>query len=380
MRLTILFCAGVLLSAGLSCREASAAYGKDDHVMSLQTALRTLTPQDWARRQEVEKMLNENKAQAAIALTNALDSGDPQVQKNAADILVRMSGSQDFIIQDKALASMISILKASHNAEVKANLLRTLGHVGPRNERIQNTVLEYLSKDDEVAVRIAASEAVSELMRIEKASDAAEATKVLCSVLKNDISPHVRSSIARAMTYSPASASSVVDALIAALDDNYKEVRVSAFNALAKFGAEARPAVPKIIKYYNDDSDLNSRYQALNALYSIEKNNPEVIKIFLKALDEPRTSAMVMGYLNAMGSAAAPAIPALMTILNSSENRSVRMQAANILGSIGPSASSVLPKLKELAETTQEPLKRSIESAIKRIDDASIENNAPTVR
>ncbi|MBC7997034.1 MAG: hypothetical protein IAF58_03780, partial [Leptolyngbya sp.] len=119
MRLTILFCAGMLLSAGLSCREASAAYGKDDRVMSLQTALRTLTPQDWARRQEVEKMLNENKAKAAVALTNALDSGDPQVQKNAADILLRMSGSQDFIIQDKALASMISILKASHNVEVK---------------------------------------------------------------------------------------------------------------------------------------------------------------------------------------------------------------------------------------------------------------------
>lgn len=381
MRLKIVIYVGLIVCAFVGDSSASgAAPPADSFVSTLQTALRTMDPQDWKRRQEIEKLLNENKAQAAIALTNALDTSDLQVQKTAADLLVRMSGLQDFVIQDKSLTTLIAILKASKNAEVKANLLRTLGHVGPRNDRIQATILESLRKDDEVAVRVAACEAVSELMRNEKVSDAAIATAVLCEVLKNDISPHVRSSVARSMSHSPTLAPLVVAALTSAVDDNYKDVRVSAFTGLAKFGEEARPAVPKIIKNYKDDSDLNSRYQALNALYAIDRKNPEVISIFMEALEEPRTSAMVLGYLSGLGADAAPAIPKLMTILTSAENRSIKIQAANILGSIGPAATSVLPRLKTLANESQGPLKNAVEGAMKRISDDSIENTSPSVR
>ncbi|HEY9786052.1 MAG TPA: hypothetical protein V6D17_11660, partial [Candidatus Obscuribacterales bacterium] len=90
----------------------TASYGAlalNDESASISTLLKGLNTQDWQRRNEVEQILNKRKGEAAEALVNALDSGDPVVQENAADILDRMSGNWDFIISDRGLATILGI-------------------------------------------------------------------------------------------------------------------------------------------------------------------------------------------------------------------------------------------------------------------------------
>src|SRR5882672_6254344 len=100
-----------LIASIVSQSAALSAYGNDDHRFSLQTVLRSLGAQDWQRRQEIERLLNEHKAEAPTILTNALDSADPEVQKNASELLSRMSSNWEFVISDRALATIIVILK-----------------------------------------------------------------------------------------------------------------------------------------------------------------------------------------------------------------------------------------------------------------------------
>lgn len=346
---------------------ALAAYGNDDHRFSLQTVLRSLGAQDWQRRQEVEKLLNEHKSEAPTILTNALDSADPEVQKNASEMLARMSNNWEFVINDRSLATIIAILKSSHSSQVRSNLVRVIGNIGPRNERLQPIILELMRKDDDVTVRSAAADSLANFMREERAAQADEAVKVMCFCLKNDISPHVRRAVAHAMGNLPGPSDLVIAALIEAMNDNYKQVRSAAGSSISRFGTRAKQALPHLLKLYNDEKDWGSRQQTLSALIQIDRKNPKVVDAVVNALDDPQLMHTALSYLQQLGVDAAPAVPRLIKILEPENNINVRVQSANTLGAIGPKAQSALPTLTKLSETADGSLKTSIDSAIRRI-------------
>lgn len=346
---------------------ASAAYGNEDHRFSLPTILRSLGSQDWQRRQEIERLLNEHKAEAPTLLTNALDSSDPEVQKNASDMLARMAGNWEFVISDRSLATIIGIMKSTHSSPVKSNLVRVLGHVGPRNDRIQAMVLDLMKKDEDASVRCAAADALANLMREEKAAAAEEAVKVMCYCLKNDLSPHVRRSVAQAMGNLPGPSDQVIDALAAAMDDNYKTVRSTAGSSLSRFGARAKAALPLLLKMYKEENDVYSRQTMLNAMVQIDRKNPKVVEVLVSALDEPQLQPTALSYLQQLGVDAAPAVPRLIKILEPENNLNVRVQSAQTLGSIGPAAEKALPTLNKLSETADGALKSTVDNAISRI-------------
>lgn len=354
---------------------ALAAYGNDEYRFSLQTVLRSLGAQDWQRRQEVEKLLNEHKSEAPTILTNALDSADPVVQKNASEMLSRMSSNWDFVISDRSLATIIAILKSSHASQVRSNLVRVIGNVGPRNERLQPIILDLMKKDEDVSVRSAAADSLANFMREEKAAQAEEAVKVMCFCLKNDISPHVRRAVAHAMGNLPCPSDLVITALTEAMDDNYKQVRSAAGSSISRFGARAKRALPNLLKMYNDEKDWGARQQTLSALVQIDRKNPKVVEAVVGALDDPQLMHSALSYLQQLGVDAAPAVPRLIKILEPENNINVRVQSANTLGAIGPKAQSALPTLTKLSETTDGTLKTSVDSAIRRI---SVNGQTPT--
>ncbi len=333
---------------------------------SLQAVLRSLGAQDFQRRQEIERLLNERKSEAPAILTNALDSADPEVQKNASELLSRMSHNWEFVIPDRSLATIIVILKNSHVSQVKCNLVHVIGNVGPRNEQLQPVILDILRKDDDASVRSAAADALTNFSREEKPAQAQEAIKVMTYCLKNDISPHVRRSVAQAMGNLPPS-DAVITALVEAMDDNYKQVRTAAGMALSRFGVRAKLAIPKLLKVYSEEFDLHSRQQTLSALIQIDKKNAKVVEAMVVALDDPQLMHVALNYLQQLGGDAAPAVPRLMKILESENNINVRVQTANTLGAIGPKAQSVLPALNKLSETSDGMLKSSVDNAIRRI-------------
>lgn len=371
MRKKKFFPAAVFLSAiaaVLSPNPALSAYGNDDHRFSLQSVLRSLGSSDWQRRQEIERLLNEHKSEAPVILTDALDSTETEVQKNASEILMRMSSNWEFVISDRSLATIVGILKSAHSSAVRANLVRVVGNIGPRNERLQPLILDYLKKDDDVAVRAAAADALSVFMREEKVSAAQEAVKVMCYCLKNDISPHVRRAVAQSMGNLPSPSDEILSALTAAMDDNYKQVRTAAISSLSRFGVKAQSALPQIYKSYSEESDWPSRQSTLSAMVQIDKKNPKVVEALIAALDDPNLTNFALSYLQQLGVDAAPAIPRLIKNLESDSSIHIRLQSANALGAIGPKAQSALPLLNKLSETSDGALKATIDNAIRRIN------------
>ncbi len=365
---TVAILASIVSSVSIGSQNAAlAAYGNDDHRFSLQTVLRSLGAHDWQRRQEVEKLLNEHKSEAPTILTNALDSADPEVQKNASEMLSRMSNNWEFVINDRALATIIAILKSSHSSQVRSNLVRVIGNIGPRNERLQPIILEMMKKDEDVSVRSAAADSLANFMREEKAAQAEEAVKVMCYCLKNDISPHVRRAVAHAMGNLPSPSELVMAALIEAMNDNYKQVRNAASSSISRFGIRAKAAVPHLLKMYDDEKEWGSRQQILSSLVQIDRKNPKVVEAVVSALDDPQLMHSALSYLQQLGVDAAPAVPRLIKILEPENNINVRVQSANTLGAIGPKAQSALPTLTKLSETADGNLKTSVDSAIRRI-------------
>lgn len=358
---------GVIASLVLQS-SALATYGNDDHRFSLQTVLRSLGSQDWQRRQEIEKLLNEHKGEAPALLTNALDSADPEVQKNASELLQRMASNWEFVIPDRSLATIVAILKASHSSTVKCNLVRTIGYVGPRNDKLQPLILDLMKKDEDVSVRSAAADALSNFMREEKASAADEAVKVMCYCLKSDISPHVRRSVAQAMGNLPGPSDEVLTALVEAMDDNYKQVRTTASSSLSRFGARAKAALPQILAMFKEEKEWSSRQQTLNAMVQIDRKNPKVVEALIDALDDPNLQNYSLSYLHQLGADAAPAVPRLIKILEPENNMNIRLQSINLLGSIGPKAHAALPSLNKLSESADGALKSSADNAIRRIN------------
>lgn len=356
------------ITASLFPNSTLAAYGNDDHRFSLQAVLRSLGSSDWQRRHEIERLLSEHKAEAPVILTNALDSTDPEVQKNASEMLSRMSGNWEFVIPDRSLATIVAILKSTHSSPVKANLVRVIGHVGPRNAHLQPIILDLMKKDDDVAVRAAAADALAAFMREEKASSAAEAVKVMCYCLKNDISPHVRRAVAQAMGGLPGPSDEIISALVTAMDDNYKQVRTTAGSAISRYGARAKAALPQLLKMYKEENEWSSRQTTLHAMVQLDKKNPKVIEALVEALDEPNLAHYALSYLQQLGVDAAPAVPRLIKNLESENNLNIRLQAANTLGAIGPKAQSALPVLNKLSETTDGALKTTVDNAIRRIN------------
>lgn len=371
MRNKKLVTAAVFFSASLLLQNlALAAYGSEER-LSMQMILRLLSggdrSNDWQKRQEAERLLNDHKSEATTLLTNALDSSDPDVQKNAAEILSRITSNWEFVVSDHSLATILGILKSSHSSIVKCHLVRTVGHIGPRNDKLQPLLLDIVKNDPDASVRSAGADAIASFMREEKPAAASEAVKTMCACLKSDISPHVRRSIAQAMGNLPGPSDEVIAALSNAMDDNYKQVRTTASSALARFGSRSKGAMPLLFKMFEEEKDWPARQQTLNAMVQIDKKNPKVLAAIILALDEQHLASTAMIYLQQLGGDAAPAVPRLIKILEADSNIHLRAQSATTLGAIGPAAQKALPALNKYASTDDANLRNSIDNAIRRI-------------
>lgn len=367
-RLGVIAAAAVILSQ----TAAQAALTKEEEGVSLQVILRDLNTTDWNRRSAIERILSERKAEAADALVNALDSSDPVVQANAAEIMSRLSGNWDFVISDKGLATILGIIRAARQDKVQVSLVNVLGHIGPRNARIQETLIELLSRDGTVSVRSACANALSQLIREEKTKDALPAVRILCKTLTGDLSPHVRSAAASALSQSHALPEVAVPALTAAIDDNYRQVRNSAIQAISRYGVKGQAAVPKVIEILQSESDLSIQQACIRTLQAIGRDDPEAVKALLECLDDPQLQSYALSHMSQMGATAAHAVPKLISIVETGSDNNKRIQAARVLAQLGPSAQSALPALEKIKDQAVDAgLKTSVEDAIRRISHAN---------
>lgn len=126
--------------------------------------------------------------------------------------------------------------------------------------------------------------------------------------------------------------------------------RLGAIEALSGMGTNARPAVPVLLQYVDDENDLVAS-QAVSALRAAGPGNPAALAALEKAAQGPRL-ILRSGALEALGRFGRPAVPALLRALGDTNGGNAHI-ALSILVYEAPTALTNSEFLALAAEALQ---------------------------
>lgn len=164
-------------------------------------------------------------------------------------------------------------------------------------------------------------------------------------------------------------ARATVPDLIPLLSHKEREIRIAAARGICTMGPAAIPAIKTIANLLNS-KDPRERFQIADAFEKLGPNAKDALPILVqrlraKDLDQikPQPVLTVIGNL---GPAAAPAVPALLDLLD--QKRSIfRNQVIDVLGEIGPAAKPAAPRLISLLEDPNRYTRSSAAGALGKI-------------
>ncbi|MBI1269161.1 hypothetical protein GC174_01880 [bacterium] len=315
---------------------------------------------------DLEKELRNRPRQAAQALVDLLDTNNKNVQLQAASVLERLSTNPDFSISDSSLKTLIAILRGSKEPEVKASLVRVLGNIGPKNEDVKAAIIENISGDAEAATKRNAIEALAKLAQQEKPEFHRKSTEILVGILRGDDAPSLRKAAAIALSRYHNDPEVAVPALLDALNDNYLLVRTAAVQAIGNYHSGAEAAVPPLLKLLEEEPNEGIRSSCIYTLRTIGIDDQRVVDKFIELLDDPKLGRSIMSYLYYFGDRAAPAVPKLIKMLDSSD-RYQRQYACRALGAIGIEAKEALPALEKATRDSDASVRSNAQTAINNI-------------
>ena len=216
---------------------------------------------------------------------------------------------------------------------------------------------------DDSAVR---SRAADELGML--GESAAEAIPVLIQALRDDYEP-VRLNAAYTLGAIGAPA---IPQLIEVLSDENGPARRMAAYALAAVGTPAVPALSEALQHTEDAVRIEATYALAQIAAPVESAIPALVE---RAKDE---CVEVRRYLaeafGGIGPAAAPAVPALIDMLENDDDKQVRFESALALGQIGPAASDAVPVLADALRDPDRYVRDNTIHALKRIDTPEAES------
>jgi hypothetical protein len=130
--------------------------------------------------------------------------------------------------------------------------------------------------------------------------------------------------------------------------------------------------ITAIDRYY----DFEMRAAAIDSLGRIKPNNIQAIKILARvAAQRERTdnraydvNELSVKAVTALGAIGAPAVPHILEMLGDKHNKSVRIQAINALGNMGPSAGEAVRALKYEMKDPDPELHKAMQNALDKID------------
>jgi HEAT repeat protein len=168
---------------------------------------------------------------------------------------------------------------------------------------------------------------------------------------KND--PKLRRRGAHALGRMREHGSLVAPALERALEDRTPEVRIEAAQALLNLKKLENRAF-SVLEEMLGHPDFKNRIRAASILSERGRKTREVLPVLIEALrgDDKWDAYMALLHL---GPEARDAVPALVALLGDDQWAG---RAIEVLGKIGPGASSAVPQLKELMKITRDPVQR----------------------
>jgi len=156
--------------------------------------------------------------------------------------------------------------------------------------------------------------------------------------------------------------SQATPSLIASLADEDARVRTAAADAIALMMPHAPQSASGTLANLLKDKNADVRTAALGALARIDGMAPETISSVITTLrqdGEAKVRGRAADVLGAVRNADAATVSALTEALGD-RDEFVKTEAIRALGSIGPSASSAVPSLKQMAgDPKQSPTVRS---------------------
>ena len=223
--------------------------------------------------------------------------------------------------------------------DVRAGAAYALGEIGPGNEAVRHAIARALRVEKIQGVRM-------RLIGTAGAGGSQEAVPDLMHALR-DSDPDLRAEAARALGAIGANDSTIVDALIEALDDESSSVQHAADGALGQLnvsrGQAARSRHIDKVQAQRKGEEARSRMPAL-----------------LEALSSKDAQArrLATSELAGFGEAGSQAAPLLARLTLEDADREVRISAANAIGSMGDASLGVMPTVVAAASASRPETRR----------------------
>ena len=294
----------------------------------------------------------------------------------------------------KSAVPALTRLLAHTEPEVRMQAILALGAIGEDAAPAASHVADRLQNDEMTGVRYAAAYALGNLGAGEESSAAltaaAESEDGLLAMLAawalakanpddpqaadragqlivaglQSESPTVQAAAARALAESDLRSDSTADALIAALENAPPHVATQAVHALAVQGSKAVPDVARGLE------NEKLRLYSIRVLKMMGPDAAEAVPALVKVLessDDPAVRREVQFALAAIGPAAGTAVPELVKSL-SAENEAVRYSAIYALGSLREQGRPAYNELLNNLSSEDEFLQIASVWAMARID------------
>jgi len=275
----------------------------------------------------------------ALARTNP---SDPQLQKQAVDLLVVAIKSEDANVQSLAARSLAA-LDASPEVVAPA-LTEALKDADP--EVVESAAVAFASLDPQVVVPQASRQLgnkelrnlAAQVLRLQgpKAKAAVPALTAALQSGADDVD--FQREVLFALGSIGPDSSAALDEVVKLVASDNPQLANAAVYTLGKMGVAAKSAVPAIQKRLSAD-DQWGPVAASWAMVQIQPTDPQV---------------------------AAMAVPQLIKAL-SYPHKLVQLEAVRALGSIGPAAKSASPALQAMLEDDDQPVRDAAAEALKKI-------------
>ncbi len=292
----------------------------------------------------------------------------------------------DPVYDGRKSSEWVNVLQNDPSARKRSLAVIVLGNAWSQHQYKDGlrNVGRALRADTSAAVRSQAAMTVAGF----KPDAVREIETELSKALETEKDPRVRKELTVALGRFPDVAKKAVGPLTGALKDADATTRVAAAEALAKAGAEAKPATPELIRLL-DDPDRAARQAVVFALGRIDPDNPSfvaaalikrygeekeaeirrevlvslkllgdksemVVTAFTKALADPddETRTVAVRTLGTFGTEARPAADALLKLATGSKDKNIRVDAVRAFGSaLGPGLKGRLKDILPLTES-----------------------------
>jgi HEAT repeat protein len=251
--------------------------------------------------------LGPDARDALPAVTKAVADTDLNVRLAAALALARLGG--------EAKAALPALLEGVTHADpaLRQRAHEALRQFGPKARAAVPALIKLFGNP---RIAYVYGDAPETIARIDPSQTDPAALAVLAGLTSADA--FNRAEIALALWHLDRTGPRAVGMLEAALRDPDFSVRVRAAENLARIGADARAALPTLVRALEDDIEM-VRVEAARAIARIDPRHPRGVAFLAGVLADPgsqptaREKAAV--YLGEMGPDAKPAVPALRDAL-----------------------------------------------------------------